>query len=158
LSTEAPVAVEQPATPGAILADASVPGWAFGGIGFALEVLGVYTRVRWLVLRRGPVEAVSILRRGLREHAVADPDGLRALRSLLFGRAVTRVLTLLPTDSRCLLRALVVTEMLARRGVYAHVVIGVRPSPSFAAHAWVEVDGRPLLPDDDATYHRLAEL
>jgi hypothetical protein len=52
----------------------------------------------------------------------------------------------------------VLTEMLARRGVYAKVVIGVRPEPSFGAHAWVEVDGHPLLATDESEYHRLVEL
>lgn len=132
--------------------------WAFGGAGLVFEVLGVYARVRWLVLRRGPIGAASILRSGLREHAAADPDGLRVLRSLLFGRAVTRVLTLLPTDSRCLMRALVLTGMLARRGVFTKIVIGVRPSPGFAAHAWVEVEGTPLVPGDDSNYRRLTEI
>ena len=56
------------------------------------------------------------------------------------------------------MRSLVLTGMLARRGVYATVVIGVRPEPTFAAHAWVEVDGRPLLPDDESIYRRLVEI
>ena len=56
------------------------------------------------------------------------------------------------------MRSLVLTEMLARRGIYAKVVIGVRPDPSFGAHAWVEVDGQPLLPTEEATYHRLVEI
>ena len=90
--------------------------------------------------------------------SAAEPDGLRVLRSLLLGRAVMRVLGLLPTDSRCLMRSLVLTGMLARRGVYAKVVIGVRADPSFAAHAWVEVDGRPVLPTDESTFQRLVEI
>lgn len=132
--------------------------WTFGGTSLIVEVLSVYARVRWLVLRRGPVEAVSALRGGLREHLVPDTDGLRKLRSLLFGRAVNRVLTALPTDSRCLMQSLVLTAMFARRGIYSSVVIGVRPDPAFAAHAWVEVDGRPILPSDEANYRRLVEI
>ncbi len=34
-------------------------------IALALEVLGVYLRVRWVLLRRGAVPAVSVLRQGL---------------------------------------------------------------------------------------------
>ena len=132
--------------------------WTFGGTGLILEVLSAYVRVRWLVLRRGPVATVSAVRGGLRAHTAADPDGLRELRSLLFGRAVMRVLLALPTDSRCLMQSLVLTAMLARRGIYTTVVIGVRPAPTFAAHAWVEVDGRPILPSDEANYRRLAEI
>jgi hypothetical protein len=122
------------------------------------EVLGTYLRVRWLVLRRGEVSAVSILRRELSQHATAEPRDTRVLRGLRLARAVVRVLRLVPTDSRCLMRSLVLARMLARRGVYAKVVIGVRPEPSFAAHAWVEVDGEPVLATDESTYRRLVEL
>lgn len=133
-------------------------GWTFGGTALTLEVLSVYAKVRWLVLRRGPVDAAATLRGGLLEHLAPDTDGLRVLRSLLFGRAVMRVLTAVPTDSRCLMRSLVLTTTLARRGIYAPVVIGVRSQPAFAAHAWVEVDGRAILPTDEANYRRLAEM
>jgi Transglutaminase-like superfamily len=124
----------------------------------ALEVLGVYARVRWLLVRRGTAPAVEILRRGLRNQDAYDADSTRVSSGIRFGRAVVRVLRLLPTDSRCLMRSLVLTRMLARRGVYAKVVIGVRPGPSFAAHAWVEVDGQPVLATDESEYHRLVEL
>jgi Transglutaminase-like superfamily len=134
------------------------PAWDVGGAALLVEALRVYARVRWLVLRRGPIESVSILRRGLLDHSTVDHDGLRVLRSLLFGRTVTGVLGYLPTDSRCLMRSLVLTAMLARRGVYSKVVIGVRPAPGFAAHAWVEIDGTPILPGDGATYRRLTEV
>ena len=126
----------------------------------ALEVLAIYARVRWLLLRRGAVNAVPILRGGLQEHAAAEPENLRVRRGLHFGRAVVRVLRLLPTDNRCLMRSLVLTGLLTRRGVYSKVVIGVRPDPSFGSHAWVEVDGHPLLATGDggSEYHRLVEL
>jgi hypothetical protein len=124
----------------------------------ATEVLAVYVRVRWLVLRRGEVPAVPALRRGLREHVAAEPVGVRVRSGLRLGRAVMRVLRLLPADSRCLMRSLVLTGMLARRGVYAKVVIGVRAEPSFEAHAWVEVDGQPVLPTDESIYRRLVEI
>ena len=124
----------------------------------ALEVVAMYARVRWLLLRRGPVEAVPVLRRGLVADLSADPELVRVRRSVRFGRAVIRVLRLLPTDGRCLMRSLVLTGLLARRGLYATVVIGVRPQPSFGAHAWVEVDGRPVLAADESSYQRLVEL
>jgi hypothetical protein len=69
-----------------------------------------------------------------------------------------RVLERLPSDSRCLTRSLVVTRVLARRGIGASLVIGVAPAPNFAAHAWVELDGVPLLPALESTYSRLVEL
>jgi Transglutaminase-like superfamily len=153
------VAVEQQSKPDSTFVRGALPrAGLWGGASLAAEVLGCYAWVRWLVLRRGPVEAVPVLRQGVSEHVPPDPDGLGVLRGLLFGRSVMRVLSLLPTDSRCLMRSLVLTRMLARRGVYTKVVIGVRQDPSFAAHAWVELDGQPLLPADDPTFHRLTEL
>jgi hypothetical protein len=48
--------------------------------------------------------------------------------------------------------------MLVRRGIESSLVIGVRPEPSFEAHAWVECAGTPLLPTGDEPYGRLVEL
>ncbi len=122
------------------------------------EILTVYVRVRWLLLRHGTAPAVERLRRGLEAHATGDPEPTRVRQGVGVGRAVVKVLRVLPTDGRCLMRSLVVTAMLARRGVFAKVVIGVRPDPTFAAHAWVEVDGQPVLATNEPEYHRLAEL
>ena len=123
----------------------------------ALEVIYMYGRVRWLVLRRGSVPAVAILRKGISEQA--DGAGsLRVRRGLHFGRAVVKVLRFVPADGRCLMRSLVLTGMLARRGVYARVIIGVRPDPGFEAHAWVEVEGQPVLATDETTFRRLVEI
>ncbi len=41
----------------------------------------------------------------------------------------------------CLQRAVCTVRLLRRRGIFARLVIGYRPSPFFS-HAWVEVDGR----------------
>ena len=72
--------------------------------------------------------------------------------------AAVRVLRALPSDARCLTRSLVVLAMLARRGSAATLVIATRPTPSFAAHAWVEHGGRPLLPTEGFGDVRLVEL
>jgi hypothetical protein len=72
------------------------------------------------------------------------------------GRAVGKTLRLLPTDSRCLIRSLVLTRLLARRAIPNTIVIGVRKAPDFQAHAWVEHEGRPILPAGE--YTRLTEL
>jgi hypothetical protein len=47
--------------------------------------------------------------------------------------------------------------MLERRGIAQTLVVAVRPRP-FGAHAWVEVAGKPVLPDADAGYERILEL
>ncbi len=121
----------------------------------ALEVVGIYALARWWVHTRGTAPAVNALRQGLQKHTASETERLASLR---LGRAVIRVLRLLPADSRCLMRSLVLTGLLARRGVYSTVVIGVRPAPRFAAHAWVEVDAIALLPTNELEYERLTEI
>ena len=124
----------------------------------ALEVVGVYARVRWLVLRHGAVPAVAVIRDDYRTRSTLESGTGRLRLGMHYSRVVVRALRLLPTDSRCLMRSLVLTAMLARHGVPATVVIGVRSEPAFGAHAWVEVDGHVLLPESEDAYRRLVEL
>lgn len=124
----------------------------------SLEVLRTYLRVRWLLARRGLPEAVRILRGGLASHRVGGSEQQRRASAARYGRTVVRILRLLPTDGRCLMRSLVLATLLARRGIFSTVVIGVRPDPSFAAHAWIEVDGQPVLATDEDAFQRLTEL
>jgi Transglutaminase-like superfamily len=119
------------------------------------EVLVTYGMVRWSVRRRDLPTVVAALRRPRRR--LAARGALDADERRLAGAAV-RVLERVPGDSRCLTRSLVVLAMLARRGRDARLVLAARPAPTFAAHAWVERDGRPLLPTRDFDDARLAEL
>ena len=50
------------------------------------------------------------------------------------------------------------TQLLARRGIPARLVIGARAGPDFLAHAWVEHDGVPVLSPGDGSFGRLVEL
>ena len=119
----------------------------------AREILAAYVRVRWLMRRSDLVSTLDQLRVWARAHSrEAETTGVR------LGNAVGRTMRLLPTDSRCLMRSLVLSSLLARRHVDATLVIGVQPGPSFAAHAWVEQDGRPLLPAGADDFQRLVEL
>jgi transglutaminase superfamily protein len=83
-------------------------------------------------------------------------DSLDRARSL--GWAVARLLAYVPGDTRCLIRSLVLTRLLARRGIEAKLVIGARATPEFSAHAWVEHDGVPVLDPGDESFGRLVEL
>jgi hypothetical protein len=56
-------------------------------------------------------------------------------------RAVERACVWYPKKALCLQRSAVTTCLLRRRGIDAHMVVGVRAMP-FLAHAWVEVGGR----------------
>jgi hypothetical protein len=121
----------------------------------ALEILGAYARARYLLARRKFPQAVAELR-SVPATRAAPTDPVAGGRRL--GRAVVRTLRLLPTDSRCLVRSLVLTRVLCRRGVSSTLVIGVSLSDAFEAHAWVELSGVPLLDPGDSTFRRLAEL
>jgi hypothetical protein len=122
----------------------------------AIEILAAYAQSR-RALRRAPIETVVA---GLRSRspAAAEPaaDSLREARRL--GRAVGRLLSHMPGDTRCLIRSLVLTRLLASRGVEAKLVIGARTTPEFLAHAWVEHDGKPVLDPGDEPFGRLVEL
>src|SRR4051812_27512541 len=82
-------------------------------LALAAEVIATYTRVRVVIARNDLPTALRALRRvrPTRSPSDAKASGLR------FGRAVTRTLRLLPMDSRCLFRALVLSSILARRGL-----------------------------------------
>jgi hypothetical protein len=109
----------------------------------AVEIIVLYVRVRWLVLRRELPEVVEHLRGDGVDRL--PPDRARRL-GLRLGRPVLRTLSPLPWDSRCLMRSLVLLSMLARRGVACRLVIGVRSDGKFSAHAWIEHDDQPLMP------------
>jgi hypothetical protein len=126
----------------------------------AAEIVAAYLRAR-RELRRAPIaSAVAALRSESPPPqlapAAAEHDALEEARRL--GRAVTGTLTLMPGDTRCLARSLVLTRLLARRGIPAKLVIGARGGPGFMAHAWVEYDGRPVLSPGDGSFGRLVEL
>jgi len=98
----------------------------------------------------------------IRRPLASTPNGRAELDDQLtgirLGRAVGRTLGAVPADARCLVRSLVLVEMLARRGIDAAFVLGVRTDGDFEAHAWVEKGGVPLLPPFEGKYERLVEL
>lgn len=117
----------------------------------AIEILATYVRSRWLLVRCDLPTALRRLRGG--DGAAPPTYDYTALR---LSHAVTRILSALPTDAKCLVRSLVLTAVLARRGIESQLVIGVRSGDDFAAHAWVEAGGRAILPDEG--YARLHTL
>jgi hypothetical protein len=126
-------------------------------VSLAVEILAAYALAR-RELRRAPIaEAIAGLRDVPAEHAV--PAGEAALwEARRLGRAVTRLLRLVPGDTRCLARSLVLSRLLARRGIAAKLVIGARSAPDFLAHAWVECAGEQVLSMGDGSFGRLVEL
>jgi hypothetical protein len=124
----------------------------------AAEVLQAYVRVRRTM--RADEDVQRAVER-LREPRDGEPQQLDAheqiVASLRLARIVRRVLSVLPSDSRCLFRSLTLMCMLQRRGVPQRLVIAVRSQP-FGAHAWIEVAGRAVLPAGEPGDERLLEL
>lgn len=123
--------------------------------GLAVEVVGAYLRTQWWLRRRGLAFAVEAARRADAGRARADGADADVAR---LARAVTRVLAPLPAEGRCLARSLALVRLLARRGVSGSLVVGIAARPDFGAHAWVERDGRPLLPPGGERFRRLLEI
>ncbi|MFI5003836.1 MAG: lasso peptide biosynthesis B2 protein [Solirubrobacterales bacterium] len=123
----------------------------------AAEIVAAYLQAR-RELRRAPIEsAIAALRSEIAPARLAAAGGELAEAQRL-GWVVTRTLRLMPGDTRCLARSLVLTRLLARRGIPAKLVIGARAAPAFLAHAWVEYDGQPVLSPGDGSFGRLVEL
>jgi hypothetical protein len=117
------------------------------------EILVSYFRVRSLMWRRDLPSVIA----ALRGNGSLSTDRRRQAIGLRLGHAVERVLRLVPFDSRCLVRSLVLVRILSRRGIASTLVIGTEVGATFSAHAWVESGGRPLLsPLSDES--RLVEL
>jgi hypothetical protein len=120
------------------------------------EIVVAYLRAR-RELRRASIETVV---ERLRSRRVPSPppaaNGLPEAQRL--GYAVSRALAVMPGDTRCLRRSLVLVQLLARRGISAELVIGTRTDPAFLAHAWVEHEGQPVLPPGDDSFGRLVAL
>ena len=124
-----------------------------------LEILVTYARARRLMHAVDLATALERLRGTPPPPGTPLPAGELSVHvAQRMGRAVMLVLARLPTDRRCLIRSLVVSALLARRGIEGQLVIGVRPQASepFKAHAWVELGDRPILPTEG--YSRLHAL
>jgi hypothetical protein len=124
-------------------------------LALAAEIAAGYARAR-LKLRRGGLRPALAALRSSSPEEPAGGDPVVAGRRL--GHAVARTLAVLPADSRCLMRSLVLTALLARRGIDSRLVIAVQPGEAFAAHAWVEHDGVALLPTGAGTFEQLVTL
>jgi hypothetical protein len=125
-----------------------------------VEVLIAYARAR-RYMARGDIRVTvkSIHRRWSPTPAPAPAGSADEWRvSFQLARAATRTLGMLPCNSRCLDQSLVVCQLLSARSIPCTLVIGARTNPEFAAHAWVEHAGRPVLPPGDFAESRLIEI
>lgn len=123
------------------------------------EILSAYCRVRLELLRERFPDALAAVRDSEGGARQPPDSAVTYLRAARLARAVQRTLRLLPTDARCLMQSLVLSALLARRGIVTKLVIAVKPGEQFEAHAWVEYDGHALLPGSQGgVYQVLAEL
>ena len=123
------------------------------------EIVVAFVRVRRRITALPLPQLLTLLRGGVVDAGV--PAAQRAdehVTAVRLGRAVMRVLCRLPGDTRCLTQSLVLTALLARRGIGSRLVIAVSPGATFAAHAWVEHGGVPVLPPESAGFGELAAL
>jgi Transglutaminase-like superfamily len=122
------------------------------------EILTSYAVARWR-MSRGDIRDVVQAARGRLATAGQPLAGAdQELVAARLGYAVTKTLRVLPTDSRCLVQALVLSELLSTRGIPSTIVIGAHSQPAFEAHAWVEYAGRPALSPEGFGDSRLVEL
>jgi len=126
--------------------------------GLAGETLAAYVRTRRALKRGGLLGALRQLRGDPGAAPPASLDPLTYGEALRLGSVVARVCRPLPLDSRCLTQSLVLTSLLAHRDVGSSLVIGVKGGERFGAHAWVELDGTPVLPTGGGEFERLVEL
>lgn len=126
----------------------------------AAEVLYVYPSMLVRMRRQGIREIIASIRRSPDIDAPAEvlSAAERELVARRLAGAVGQTLAVLPTDSRCLVQALVLTRLLSARSIPSRFIIGARPEPEFMAHAWVECDGIPVLPARGYSEARLLEL
>lgn len=121
------------------------------------EIVSIYIRVRRLVDAR-PIDEVVATLRPVPVSSGSEDDHAELVFAARLGRVVEQTLAPLPGDTRCLSRSLVLLAMLARRGLSATLVLGVRAEPTFGAHAWVERGGHALLAPIEEGGQRLTEL
>jgi hypothetical protein len=128
-------------------------------LALVVEIVGTYA-VTWRRMRRQDVRWLAAAARGGRAAGFAQQTTSLETRLVAgrLGNAVDRTLRALPTDSRCLVQSLVLTRLLARRGIPNSLVIGAHPGGEFSAHAWVECGGFPVLAPLGYEGSRLLEL
>jgi hypothetical protein len=115
----------------------------------ALQALAVRAALP-ILIRTQPLDRVLQALTPTRRPAPSPPEALSAVE------AVTDRLTRrsLAVRTPCLTRALLRYALLRRQGLRACFVIGVRPGgrDGFEAHAWVTLDGRPVMEQQPAEY------
>jgi hypothetical protein len=110
-----------------------------------LEAIAQLTRAS-LELRLKPSRrTVALLGSVQREPETVSVDRSQLEEAVLVGQAIARDARRLPWHPTCLRQALAAQRMLKRRGIASRLHLGVTSMSEGAAHAWVTVNGRPIL-------------
>jgi hypothetical protein len=124
----------------------------------AAEIMRLYATARWRLRRADLPTVLTDLRRGSRDADSHADEEEELWAGRVLGKITTQMLSALPTDGRCLIRSLVLTGLLSRRGIESRLVLAVHPGERLAAHAWVEYESLPLLEPGAPPLERLTEL
>lgn len=90
----------------------------------------------------GFARTLRLLRRCAREERLANDYPFECAEAV--AQRVAKVASFYPGRARCLQQSLTVYHLLRRMGMHAEFRLGVQPV-NFAAHAWVEYHGEPVL-------------
>lgn len=101
------------------------------------------------------VARVAGLRRALRLFGGAPVGATSGLGADELVEHVALAAAFYPRRALCLEQSLALCWLLRRNGIAAELRLGVQPRP-FQAHAWVEVDGRPLAERGDLPLNMVA--
>lgn len=127
-------------------------------IALIAEIVAAYSRARWLLWRSDSdlPATVAALRSRATDRGTTVRTPVRA--GVRLGQAMGKTLRHVPFDSRCLMRSLVLTSLLSRRGIESSFVIAVQSEPTFKAHSWVESDGVPLIEPAGPPFEVIAQI
>jgi hypothetical protein len=110
----------------------------------AAEILAAYVPLLRAV-RTNDVRAMAARARAVGRRRTRMPPEREHETAVRLASMVEQTLAVLPTDNACLIRSLVTLRVLEHRSLGGSLVIGVVSDPEFAAHAWVEHEGTPVL-------------
>lgn len=109
---------------------------------FMILLLGVRLLVKWMGLAATERLLFRIASRNARE-VCGNADAFSGEDLNLLFERISIAATFVPCRAACLEQSLVLFYWLNRQRTRALLRVGIQPLP-FSAHAWVEIDGRPV--------------
>lgn len=109
---------------------------SLGAATLTIRALGLRraARIAWWAADRFPARPLAVA-----------PEQLAERQAEVIAAVADR----LPFKPRCLPRALVLASQLRRRRLAGDLCLGTRIAGAFDAHAWIEIEGRPIRESND---------